>query len=93
MDQPVVTAIAIIAGAVLIPLVLWRVVGERRRLDPLLLPLGIIATAFVVAGVGEMIAEGEIWRLVLGALGLVGFTIRWRALSQKLPSKNAEEVP
>jgi hypothetical protein len=86
MDQRVVTAVAIIAGAVLIPLALWRIVGDRRQRDPLLLPLGIIATAFAVAGVGEMIVEGETWKLVLGALGLVGFAIRWRALTPKPPA-------
>jgi len=85
MDQRVVTAVAIIAGAVLIPLALWRIVGDRRHRDPLLLPLGIIATAIAVAGLGEMIAEGHTGKLILGALGLVGFTIRWRALTTKAP--------
>ena len=89
MNQPFVQAIAIIAGAVLIPLALWRIVGERRRLDPLLLPLGIIATAFVVAGIGEVVVEGATWKLILGALGLVGFAIRWRALTPRIPAKNA----
>lgn len=82
-------AFAIIAGAVLIPLALWRIVGERRRLDPLLLPLGIIATAFVVSGIGEVVVDGVSWRLILGVLGLVGFAIRRRALTPRIPKKNA----
>lgn len=85
MNEPVVQAIAIIAGAILIPLALWRVVGERRHRDPLLLPLGIIATALVIAGIGEMIVEGRTWKLVLGGLGLVGFALRWRALTPRVP--------
>lgn len=81
MDSRVLGGVAIVAGAVLIPLVLWRIVGARRQRDPLLLPLGIIATAFVIGGIGEAIVDGQTWRLLLGALGLVGFAIRWRKLS------------
>ena len=83
MEGSVLTAAAIIAGAVLIPLVLWRIVGSRRQRDPLLLPLGIIATAFVIAGFGEIITEGATWKLFLGVLGLAGFAIRWKALTPK----------
>lgn len=85
MEHPVVQAIAIVAGAVLIPLALWRVVGERRQRDPLLLPLGIIATAFVIAGVGEMIEGGDTWKLIVGGVGLAGFALRWRSLTPKGP--------
>lgn len=89
MEQPVVRAVAIIAGAVLIPLALWRVVGERRHRDPLLLPLGIIATAFLIAGVGEMIEGGGTWKLIVGGLGLSGFALRWRSLTPERPADAA----
>ena len=92
MDQRVVQATAIIAGAVLIPLALWRIVGKRRHRDPLLLPLGIIATALVIAGFGELIEGGNAWKLILGAVGLAGFVFRWRSLTTKVPPTQPEQA-
>jgi hypothetical protein len=75
--------IAIVAGALLVPLVAWRIVGARRHRDPLLLPALILALGFTLGGVGEQLAVGGPldWKLIFGVAGFVVFAMRWRALA------------
>jgi len=79
--------IAIVVGAILIPVVSWRIVGERRHRDPLLLPSLLLAAGFTLGGLGDQLSVGGAldWKLVFGIVGFIAFTMRWRAVAARRP--------
>jgi hypothetical protein len=74
---------AVLLGAVLIPMVAWRVVGKRRQQDPLLLPICIVASALAVGGIADSLTGGAPdWKLVLSVPALAWCAHRWRLAGQ-----------
>ena len=79
--------IAIVVGAIAIPIASWWIVGDRRHRDPLLLPSLILAAGFTLGGLGEQLSGGGTldWKLMLGIVGFVAFAMRWRAVAASRP--------
>ncbi len=79
--------IAVIVGAVFVPLAAWRIVGIRRHRDPLLLPALILALGFTLGGLVELLS-GD-WRidskLAFGVLAFAFVAFRWKRASAILP--------
>ena len=74
------TFIAIVLGAILLPVAAWALAGARRHRDPLLLPLLILALGFTLGGIGELLGpDGRFdWKLSFGILCFIAFGWRWR---------------
>jgi len=79
----------VLIGAVCIPLTAWLLVGTRRHRDPWLVPSLILALAFTLGGLAELLTAdaGLDWKLTFGALAFFAFAIRWRRASALRPPR------
>lgn len=75
--------LAVIVGAVVIPIVAWHIVGARRWRDPLLLPALIFALGSTIAGLAELLETGLRldWKLTIGVVSFCVVAWRWKQSS------------